>query len=132
MYVFTDFSPFLSKKLIVNIDGLEHRRAKWGKMAKWVLRNSERMAVKFADVIIADNQGIADYVKQTYRMNPVVIAYGGDHVQREVSDKFQQNVLKEYGVTAGIYAIMVCRVEPEIIVGRYWKRLPLPEKSWSL
>lgn len=107
------FRLFCRKKLIVNIDGLEHRRAKWGKMAKWVLRNSERMAVKFADVIIADNQGIADYVKQTYRMNPVVIAYGGDHVQREVSDKFQQDVLKEYGVTAGNYAITVCRVEPE-------------------
>lgn len=107
------FRLFCRKKLIVNIDGLEHRRAKWGKVAKWVLRNSERMAVKFADVIIADNQGIADYVKQTYRMNPVVIAYGGDHVQREVSDKFQQDVLKEYGVTAGNYAITVCRVEPE-------------------
>ena len=107
------FRLFFRKKLIVNIDGLEHRRAKWGKMARWVLRNSERMAVKFADVIIADNQGIADYVKQTYRMNPVVIAYGGDHVQRNVSEKYQQEVLKEYGVTAGNYAITVCRVEPE-------------------
>lgn len=107
------FRLFFRKRLIVNIDGLEHRRAKWGRMAKWVLRNSERMAVRFADVIIADNQGIADYVKQTYRMDPVVIAYGGDHVQRKVTDTCQKEILDAYGVTAGNYAITVCRVEPE-------------------
>ena len=30
---------------IVNIDGLEHTRAKWGGFAKWYLRLSERLAV---------------------------------------------------------------------------------------
>lgn len=107
------FRLFFQRKLIVNIDGLEHRRAKWGRIAKWVLRNSERMAVKFADVIVADNQGIADYVEHKYRMNPVVIAYGGDHVQRNVTDAYQKEILNGYGVTAGNYAITVCRVEPE-------------------
>ncbi len=107
------FRLFYRKKLIVNIDGLEHRRAKWGRAARWVLRNSERMAVKCADVIIADNQGIAEYVKQTYRMNPVVIAYGGDHVQRTVSEQCQVEILHEYGVTSGQYVVTVCRVEPE-------------------
>lgn len=107
------FRLFYRKKLIVNIDGLEHRRAKWGRAARWVLRNSERMAVKCADVIIADNQGIADYVKRTYGMNPVVIAYGGDHVRREVSEAYQWKILEEYGVASGKYAVTVCRVEPE-------------------
>ena len=36
-----------SKKVIVNIDGLEWKRAKWGKAAKWFLKFSERVAVKF-------------------------------------------------------------------------------------
>ena len=107
------FRLFCRKKLIVNIDGLEHRRAKWGRAARWVLRNSERMAVKCADVIIADNQGIADYVKRTYGMNPVVIAYGGNHVRREVSEACQRKILEEYGVASGKYAVTVCRVEPE-------------------
>ena len=62
--------PFLKiltrSKIVINIDGLEHRREKWGKVARWMLRHSEQMAVRYADVIIADNKGISDYVTETY------------------------------------------------------------------
>ena len=51
------FKPFSKKKFVINIDGLEHRRDKWGKAARWYLKLSEKMAVKYADVIIADNKG---------------------------------------------------------------------------
>lgn len=107
------FRMFCRKKLIVNIDGLEHRRAKWGGMAKRFLRRSEAVAVKCADVIVADNQGIAEYVKETYGMDPVVIAYGGDHVLRRLDEQQQRELLKVYGVEPGQYAVTVCRVEPE-------------------
>ena len=60
------FRYWFKKKLIVNIDGLEHRREKWGKFAKWFLRKSEAMAVKYADIIVADNKGIQNYVMKTY------------------------------------------------------------------
>ena len=107
------FRLFCRKKLIVNIDGLEHRRAKWGRMAKRFLRQSEAVAVKCADVIVADNQGIAEYVKETYGIDPVVIAYGGDHVLRKLDEQQQRELLKAYGVEPGQYAVTVCRVEPE-------------------
>lgn len=107
------FRLWFKKKLIVNIDGLEHRRGKWGKFAKWFLLKSEAMAVKYADVIIADNKGIQDYVTETYHKDSVMIAYGGDHVEREVSGEKQQEVLRKYGVKSGDYAISVCRIEPE-------------------
>ena len=107
------FRLWFKKKLIVNIDGLEHRRGKWGKFAKWFLLKSEAMAVKYADVIIADNKGIQDYVSETYHKDSVMIAYGGDHVEREVSDEKQQEVLRKYGVKSNDYAISVCRIEPE-------------------
>ena len=107
------FRLWFKKKLIVNIDGLEHRRGKWGKFAKWFLLKSEAMAVKYADVIIADNKGIQDYVSETYHKDSVMIAYGGDHVEREVSDEKQQEILRKYGVKSNDYAISVCRIEPE-------------------
>lgn len=107
------FRLWFKKKLIVNIDGLEHRRGKWGKFAKWFLLKSEAMAVKYADVIIADNKGIQDYVTETYHKDSVMIAYGGDHVEREVSGEKQQEVLRKYGVKSNDYAISVCRIEPE-------------------
>lgn len=107
------FRVFNHKKLIINIDGLEHKRAKWGRLARWVLRTSEAMAVKLADVVIADNKGIQDYVKNTYGKSSELIAYGGDHVKRSLDDKFLKSALSKYGLQAGEYAITVCRIEPE-------------------
>ena len=107
------FRLFFKKKLIVNIDGLEHRREKWGRLAKWFLLKSEAMAVRYADVIIADNKGIQDYVAETYHKASALIAYGGDHVEREVDDAKQAEILKQYGVSPNGYAISVCRIEPE-------------------
>lgn len=111
------FLPILKilsrKKVVVNIDGLEHRRDKWGKGAKWFLRFSEKIAVKWADTIIADNKGIQDYVKETYGKDAVMIAYGGDHTIRNIPEKTQTEVLQKYGLTKNDYAVSVCRIEPE-------------------
>lgn len=104
---------FSRSKLVVNIDGLEHRRDKWGKTARAFLKYSEKIAVKYADVIIADNKGIQDYVKDEYGKDSELIAYGGDHVIRELSPSFEQEVLDKYSLQSDDYAITVCRIEPE-------------------
>ena len=104
---------FTKSKIIVNIDGLEHRRAKWNKYAKWFLKQSEAVAVRYADVIVADNKGIQDYVTETYGKESILIAYGGDHVIRSISQDKQKIVLDQYGLEAGNYAVCVCRIEPE-------------------
>lgn len=101
------------KRLVVNIDGLEHRRNKWGRLARWILRESEALTVRHADAIVADNKGIQDYVTETYGIHSELIAYGGDHVLREVSQEKQEAVLKYYGLQRGEYAAAVCRIEPE-------------------
>lgn len=100
-------------KIIVNIDGLEHRRAKWGRFARWMLKTSEASAVKYADVIISDNKGIQDYVTETYSKPSELIAYGGDHAKRELQENFINDTLNKYGLEKGGYAITVCRIEPE-------------------
>lgn len=111
------FMPFLrlltKSRIVVNIDGLEHRRDKWNKLAKWILRTSEKMAVKYADEVIADNQGIEDYVQETYQKRAHVIAYGGDHVKQQISEDEQQKLVGEFGVKKNEYALSICRIEPE-------------------
>lgn len=107
------FRWWFKKKLIVNIDGLEHKRDKWGWLAKWFLRKSEAMAVKYADVIVADNKGIRNYVTETYGKKSALIAYGGDHVERHVAQEKVAEVLNEYGVESGKFALSICRIEPE-------------------
>lgn len=107
------FRLFNRKKLVINIDGLEHRRDKWGKLARWVLLTSEKMAVKYADVIIADNKGIQNYVTETYNKKSELIAYGGDHVNYNISEKKQEEYLNKYSLSKKDYSITICRIEPE-------------------
>ena len=107
------FRLFSRKKLIINIDGLEHRRDKWSKWVRKFLKFSEKQAVKHGDVIVTDNQGITDYVSEEYGKPSELIAYGGDHVLTEVDDKSTQRVLKEYDLISGTYALGICRIEPE-------------------
>ncbi len=109
------FLPFLRifprKKIIVNIDGLEWRRHKWGRVAKWFLKFSEKISVNHADVVVTDNQAIKDYVKSEYGKESVLIAYGGDHVL--VPSHENENSVNKFIPPFEKYAIKVCRVEPE-------------------
>lgn len=107
------FRLLTTKKLIINIDGMEYKREKWGRFAKRILKISEAMAVKYADVIITDNKAIQDYVSEEYGKKSNLIAYGGDHVLRTLSDDFVTATLDKYGLKKGEYAIAVCRIEPE-------------------
>jgi glycosyltransferase involved in cell wall biosynthesis len=100
---------FSKVKIITNIDGLEHKRDKWNKYARKFLKFSEKIAVKYSDVIIADNKGIADYVKSEYNVTAEVIAYGGDHVEKL---KLTHLIKEKYALPER-YAFKVCRIEPE-------------------
>lgn len=107
------FRLFFNRRIIVNIDGMEYRRPKWGPIAKWFLKKSERMAVRYADIIIADNLVIQKYIKEIYGKDAELITYGGDHAIRCIGENKQDDILKKYKVKRGEYAIAVCRIEPE-------------------
>lgn len=100
-------------KIIVNIDGLEYKRAKWGKFAKCFLFLSEIMAVKFSDTVVADNKGIQDYVWNKYGKKAELIAYGGDHVNIDLEGEKENSILRKYNLSPNAYSLTVCRIEPE-------------------
>jgi len=101
---------FSKKRIIVNIDGLEWKREKWGKAAKWFLKFSEKLAVKFADVVVSDNKVIQEYVFSEYGVKSELIAYGADHVTKEL---LRDEIKHQYPFLNDKYAFKVCRVEPE-------------------
>lgn len=107
------FRVFSKKKLIINIDGLEHRRDKWNRWVRKFLKYSEKQAVKYGNIIVTDNKGITDYVLEEYGKPSELIAYGGDHVLTEVDDALTKKVLTDYGLNKGEYAMALCRIEPE-------------------
>lgn len=101
-----------SKKIIVNIDGLEHKRSKWSRLVQIFLRWSEKLAVNNTDVVIADNKAIQEYVLNTYHKNATLIAYGGDHAMCDTTD-IEDKVLRHYHISGLRYALGLCRIEPE-------------------
>lgn len=106
--IFLPFFKLFSKaRIVTNIDGLEWKRDKWGWAVKKFLKFSERIAVKFSDVVVTDNKAIGDYVDSEYRKENVTIAYGGDHAIRSNLIDIQSNE------GAGNYALGLCRIEPE-------------------
>lgn len=112
--IFLPLFKLLSRaKIIVNIDGLEHRRDKWTRAVRKFLLLSEVVAVKCAHTIIADNKGIADYVQWRYKKEAKLIAYGGDHALRTVPQEKQNKILANFDLTMGGYFVSVCRIEPE-------------------
>ncbi|PZU30720.1 MAG: glycosyl transferase [Microbacterium sp.] len=65
-------------KTLVNVDGIEWHRAKWGRRAKRVFRIGARMTKWFGDVLVYDSHEIARRWKDTFERDGVFIPYGGD------------------------------------------------------
>jgi len=104
--IFFPFVKLFSKsKLLVNIDGLEWRRAKWSFGTRVFLKFSERIAVKFADEVIVDNAVLATYVKENYQKSAHTIAYGGDHLLESLIGDQEDNLDIDF--------LAIARIEPE-------------------
>jgi glycosyltransferase involved in cell wall biosynthesis len=98
---------FTKTKFVTNIDGIEWRREKWTGIARWIIRQSEAMAVRCSHVVIADNEAIREYLAYEYKQECEVIPYGGDHaLDATLNPQFVE------GFPVG-YALAVCRIEPE-------------------
>jgi glycosyltransferase involved in cell wall biosynthesis len=99
---------FTRAKIVTNVDGIEWRRNKWSNLAKRFLKWSEALAVRYSHTVIADNAGIAEYLKQTYGIDARVIAYGGDQALEGGGG--------EHALTVDLpdrFTLALCRIEPE-------------------
>lgn len=101
---------FTNKKIIVNIDGLEWRRPKWGKWTQRFLKFSEYLAVKYSDVDITDNAALKRYTALNYKTLSYLVAYGANHVS---PSKPSDADFEKYPFLKDEYAFKVCRIEPE-------------------
>lgn len=70
--------PLRARRIPVatHVDGLEWKRAKWGKTGRKYYRASEALAVRWSDALIADAQGIAAYYLSEFGATTDMIRYG--------------------------------------------------------
>jgi glycosyltransferase involved in cell wall biosynthesis len=68
------------KRILTHMDGMEWQRGKWGRLAKRLIRWTEKLAVKYSDVIIADHPEIEKYFNQQYGVKCARVGYGVETV----------------------------------------------------
>ena len=102
----------------VNPDGHEWKRAKWNYFIKKYWKLSERLMVKYADLLICDSKNIEKYIQteyNTYSPKTVFIPYGADTSKSSLKD--DDSSIVEWNMYNGVrknnYYLVVGRFVPE-------------------
>ncbi len=94
---------------IINMDGIEWKRDKWGVVAKTWFWLNERAGCWVGDHLVADHPKIKDHLATRVSENKItMIPYGGDEVLSA-----DESVLSAYGLTANNFSVIIARPEPE-------------------
>ena len=89
------------KRCIATIHGLDHQRAKWGKLASTYIMLGEKCAVKFADEIIVLSEGVQKYFMDTYGRKTRFIPNGVNRPVLRKADVIKENIQNiENAITA--------------------------------
>lgn len=97
------------KRCIATIHGLDHRRAKWGKIASSYIMFGEKTAVRCADEIIVLSEGVQDYFKTVYGRDTKFIPNGvikPSNIPAEI-------ISKKYGLKKDSYVLFLARLVRE-------------------
>ncbi|HFI0578407.1 TPA: beta 1-4 rhamnosyltransferase Cps2T [Streptococcus suis] len=115
-------APFAKKihsvggTLFVNPDGLEWKRTKWSKPVQAYLKYAEKLMAKHADLLIADNEGIEDYIQTAYPGTQTrFIAYGTDLTPTDYQSDSEAvlDFFGQWNLTEKDYYLIIGRFVPE-------------------
>lgn len=99
----------MGKRCIATIHGLDHQRAKWGKLASTYIMLGEKCAVHFADEVIVLSKGVQDYFQKTYGRKTRFIPNGVNRPKLHEADLIR----KKYGLEKDGYILFLARLVPE-------------------
>ncbi len=106
------FTRILGNRVVLNVDGSDASREKWGSFAKAYIRFSEKLAAISPVVIIADSRAIKKRYLEHFGRKTVYIPYGANPWPREKEHK-NTNLLKRFGLKSDDYILFVSRMTPE-------------------
>lgn len=104
------FAPILrltGTPVVINVDGLEHKRKKWNWIAQTYYRLAERLATILPTETVTDARVIQDYYKSRYGVDSTMIAYGAEVERRP------DPMVRRWRVEPNRYVLYVSRLEPE-------------------
>lgn len=106
--IFVPLLRLFGKKVVVSVDGLEWKRAKWRIGGKPYYRFAEWLCARFAHRIVADSTVIQRYYRERWNVEAEYIPYGSPE-QVPVGEE----ILEEYALRPGGYLLFVGRLVPE-------------------
>lgn len=104
------FSPilrFTGTPVAINVDGLEHKRKKWGWLGRRYYRLAEYLSTVLPNEMVTDAQVIQDYYQVRHNASSTMIAYGSEVARRPDSG------VRKWRVEPNRYVLYVSRLEPE-------------------
>jgi glycosyltransferase involved in cell wall biosynthesis len=93
---------------LVNMDGMEWKRNKYGYLARQFLKRAEALAAKHADILIADSPAMQQYLADQYGKQAFYIPYGA-----EIFEQPDAGQLSLLWLQPRSYYLMIARMEPE-------------------
>lgn len=94
---------------VINMDGIEWKRQKWGAVAKTWFYLNELAGLWLGNHLVADHPGIKQHLQRAVNPDKItMIPYGADKVE-----KGSEEPLHPYGLKSGQYGILIARPEPE-------------------
>lgn len=99
--------------VLVNVDGIEWEREKWGPLAKAIFRLGARCTAWFANEIVVDARAIGERWCQEFGRDSLYIPYGGSRPS--------QLPLLEPGLKSAEYVLLVARFVPENTVQEFFQ-----------
>src|SRR5580704_13758220 len=106
--LFAPIPRILGKRVVCSVDGTDWQRSKWGKFARWYLRLSEQLAVRFCSGLVADSREVARYYQETYGARSSIITYGMRELRAQGCES-----LEPFGLESREYVLFVGRLVPE-------------------
>ncbi|WP_461516534.1 DUF1972 domain-containing protein [Porticoccus sp.] len=94
---------------VINMDGIEWRRDKWGFIAKTWFWLNERIGCWAGNHLVADHPKIKQHLATRVSEDKItMIPYGGDEVLSA-----DAGLLEKYGIESGCFSVIIARPEPE-------------------
>ena len=103
--------PFLRlarRRVVLNVDGLEWRRGKWGVLGRSWYRMGEWLSVRTASVLVTDAEEVRTYYRVRHETDSVMVPYGAEQLARGAV-----TMPSQAPVAPDSYALYVSRWERE-------------------
>ncbi len=111
--LFTFIPRLFGARTFINVDGLDWRREKWGKIASFYLRISEYLATILPSVTVTDSLYMKNYYLTHYGKKTIYIPYGFDKKLLTIGRGIEDKVLKQYNIKKNKYFVWVGRIVPD-------------------